>query len=70
MTTPHAAGGSNAQTRGILQIADLTEQRANEQRNKLQKQSTWRGAYSPKQDGIEFHQSDENFNEFYFILFY
>jgi hypothetical protein len=29
-TTPHTARGHNAQARGILQIADVTEQRANE----------------------------------------
>jgi hypothetical protein len=28
--TPHAARGNNAQIRGKLQIADVTEQRANE----------------------------------------
>jgi hypothetical protein len=28
-TTPHAATGNNAQTRDKLQIADVTEQRAN-----------------------------------------
>jgi hypothetical protein len=29
-TTPHAARGNNAQARGKLQIADVTEQLANE----------------------------------------
>jgi hypothetical protein len=34
-TTRHAARGNNAQARGILQTADVTEQRANEHKNKL-----------------------------------
>jgi hypothetical protein len=36
--TPHAAReNSNAEARGILQIADIAKQRANEQKNKLLK---------------------------------
>jgi hypothetical protein len=33
--TPHAAKGNNTQARDILQIADVTEQRAKEYKNKL-----------------------------------
>jgi hypothetical protein len=34
-TTPHAARGNKTQARGILQIADVAKQWANEQENKL-----------------------------------
>jgi hypothetical protein len=40
-TTPQAARGKNTQARGILEIADVARQRANEQKNKLQKQTFW-----------------------------
>jgi hypothetical protein len=48
-TTSHAARGNNAQAKGKLQIADVTEQRANEHKNKLLQQSIWRETYSSKQ---------------------
>lgn len=47
-TTPHAARGNSAQTRGILQITDAT-QRANKHKNKLLQQNTWRETRSSKQ---------------------
>jgi hypothetical protein len=45
-TTPHAGRGNSAQTGTI---ADVTEQRANEHKNQLLQQNTWRETCSSKQ---------------------
>jgi hypothetical protein len=73
-TTPHATRGNKEQARGILQIANVTEQRANELKIKLLQQDTWRETYSSKQMDdtpceVEqnFTKEMKNFNGFYLI---